>query len=258
MPNPPSSFENLQSVYRLTYNRKVREMFRDDIPDDSFSTPESQLKNAMLIQGNDSANIMLLRINLFRMYREEQQIPDVYGIPITSFDETVVYRPQVCLSFLEPLEEARTRNARQKRVRVSFRLMNETSETLTQSNITSLESGIRREFPDSYVFNTGLIKISYRDKPSGYELILNPSTVNEGKEMINQVLGIRNHVFNDDFMTVSQSPGRNYKAVPTQRILGESVRMPERRRITKVRLKRAELKIHGLAKDIILLERPFR
>jgi hypothetical protein len=36
------------------------------------------------------------------------------------------------------------------------------------------------------------------------------------------------------------------------------MKLPERRRISKVKLKRAELKIHGLAKDVILLDRHFR
>jgi hypothetical protein len=36
------------------------------------------------------------------------------------------------------------------------------------------------------------------------------------------------------------------------------MKLPERRRISKVKLKRAELKIHGLAKDLILLKLPFR
>lgn len=72
------------------------------------------------------------------------------------------------------------------------------------------------------------------------------------------MLGSRSVTPDWELLTVSKVPERNYRREERKMILGESAKMPERRRIAKVRFKRAELKIHGRAKDVILEKCSFR
>lgn len=256
MPSPSNEFENLQTVYMRTYNRLVQQSFRENIPDDDFSTPESQMKNACLVKDNDSASIMQLRVDLFFMVREEGKRlhPIHYEMPLPEWESTF-YRPQVILRF-EEVRPPGGRVVNPKTVRVSFRLTNETAETITQTEVDGLSRRIEQQFPRSYVFKTGRYKMSYRDKSHGYELILSPYSRAIGERMIGKVLAVGGHEPDWERMTVSEAPQRNYLRDEYIRVLGNRQMMPKRRRVAEVILKKAVLKVHGQLADIPLYAIP--
>ncbi|MGF1535365.1 MAG: hypothetical protein ACFB4J_02605 [Elainellaceae cyanobacterium] len=252
----PNDFENLQSVYMRVYNRMVRESFREDIPDDAFSTPEAQMRYACLIKDNDTATMMQLRSNLFLMIREEAarlQAP-IYGIPTAEYQEAVRFRPQVQLHFEEPRDEAAAANRERKRVRASFRLMNKTPETVTQTDMTALRNRIAQQFPRSYRFRTGRYKLSYRHREEGLELVIPPYTEPEGRQFISKVLLVAGATPEWDRLTVSTYPDRNFNRREYARILGRRRRLPQQRPVANVYLKKAELKLHGMLTDAQLYE----
>ncbi len=264
MPESTSSFERLQSVYQKTYNRMVRSAFRDDLGDDaSVNLPEVALRDSMLIDDQDSALEMILKIKLFEMFRREaflggkELIPldELYSVPKAEYDESVVYRPQVVLTFIENKEIAEKDNRRQKTVRCSFRLTEFTSETIKQTDIDRLASAINLKFPPTYEYRTGRYKFSYRDKTNGLELIMTAYDERHATTLTEKLCDLRNVEFDVEKLTKSSSK-RNWKKKDTVTILAKRYIKPEQRRVTYVKLKKAELKIHGIERDISLLWRP--
>lgn len=256
-------WESLQSSLMLYYNRMVRESFRTDI-DEAGDTPESFLLRSCLIKDNDTAPMVSIKMLNFFFARNGYGKMDeiIYGIPVSQYDESVVYRPQVTLFFEEtqidyeqriPSQSQRL-NTRKKRVQVSFRYMNETQTTFNQAEVNRLKNELRTTFPLTYKFKTGRAKLSYRDKPNGYELIISPYTETEGRELITKVLALRNNTPDWELSTVSKS-NRNYNTTERQTILGKSYKKPSRRQIAEVKLKKATLHLQGLPKPIILLDR---
>ena len=257
MPKPPDDFENLQTVYQRVYNKLVKESFREDIPDDDFATHESQMRYACLIKDTDSATMMLLKSNMFFVIREEAKRfhPPHYELPIYEWD-SVVSRPQILMRFQESKSDARQHHRQPKIIRVSFRLMDETSETLTQAKVDQLKHRIPIQFPRNYQFKTGRYKMSYRDKTKGYELVITPHSTAIGEKLIEKVLAIGSDTPDWEKMSVSQAPRRNYDATQRVRILNESHTLPHRRAIADLILKRVVLKVHGGLADIPLYEVP--
>lgn len=252
----PNEFENLQSVYIRTYNRVVRQGFRDGIEDDDFSTPEGQMKRACLIQDNDSALQMLLRINLFYIVRGEakQLHPPIYEMPISD-NEPVMLHPQVILKFQEDSENRHRRENRiLKNVRVSFRMMDENTSTITQTEIDRLQRNIARLFPRDYKFKTGRYKVSYLDEVKGYRLILTPYSKAIGERLIEKVLSIRDHNPEWSRLSISEQPRRNFNTQEYTTILNERRRLPKPRSIAECFLKKATLKLHGHLAEIPLYE----
>lgn len=253
----PNDFENLQSVYMRVYNKLVRESFREDIGDEDFSTPESQMKYACMIRDNDTAQMMQLRSNLFLFIREEAKTaqPAIYGIPVEEYQDSVAFRPQVQLYFEETRASRATHDRQMKRLRVSWRLVNETSQSLTEGMVQAMRVRIGAQFPRAYTFKTGRTKINYRDKEVGAEWQVLSHTEGEGKHFLKKLARAAGfNTLNVEHLSVSYYPERNFNGATPITILGKRHRLPERRRIADVYLRRAELKIHGNLTDVQLYE----
>ena len=253
---PTNDFEQLQSVVRRLHNRIVRDDFRDDIQDDDLQTPEGALRYACLVKENDSAQMMCMRFWVFYLMREygSRLHPAMYIHPVEDYQESVQFKPQLVMWFWEPQAEAKLRNKPAKRVRVSFRLVKETSETISQVDIDGLKSRVKTEFPKSYRFKTGRYKASYRDKPNGIELILAPYDEGQAKTMVEKVLNIAQVRTDWTNFSISTHPDRNYTQQEYVQILGERKKLPSKRPITNVYLKKAELHIHGLTESVPIFE----
>jgi hypothetical protein len=73
------------------------------------------------------------------------------------------------------------------------------------------------------------------------------------QEVIQKVLSIQNHTFNPDYFTISTS-SKNYAVIAgTNQIAGKEYRKPRQRPTGTVRFLRAELSLHGMYKDILLV-----
>jgi hypothetical protein len=239
-------FEHLQDVYLKVFNKQVRASFREDLQDGDISTDAGSMKEACLIKDSDNAVMMLLRVNLFYLVREEgrQLHPPMYMLPMQEYQDELANKIQVILYFEESKDEARKKKRRPITQRCSFRLMKETVETLSAADVEELRREIRTTFPRTYKFRKGRIKLSYRDKANGYEMIVTPYTESEGRELITKVLSLRDKTPNWEFLTNSES-GKNFAKRETVIYQGKSKKTPEKRPIGYVYLKRAELKLPG-------------
>ena len=251
-----NQFEMLQSLIRRIQNRIVRESFREDIADDDIATPEGFLKAKCLHHDNDTGVMTLMRLFLFYVIREEGRRlhPAMYTYPVDDYQASVKFKPQVVFWFWEPQNEAKTRKRPAKRVRASFRLVRETLETLTVADVDRLKQRVKAEFPRSYRFKTGRLKASYRDKENGLELTLAPYSRTEAKEFIGKILDVADVTPDWDLFSISEYPDRNFSEQSRITILGESKKLPDKRPIANVYLKKAELHIHGNTESMVLYD----
>lgn len=259
LPDDFSPWEHLQSVLMQVYNREVRDEFNDILDDDDdITTPRSSLRTACLLRDDDSALMTHLRMQLFYFcLRKAQDLQTpVYGIPVDSYQQSVKFRPQVTLKFMEPLDEVEI-GYRPLEGEISFRLVQPQYETLNQSEATSLANRIRSEFATgtAYRYRKGRVKLSYKNADQGANFVINAASETVGRELINKVLDIQNFTLDGDFLTISELGQAPPTIPPTRFVYGETRRMPRRRPVGNVAFYRAELNIWGVAKAILLYDR---
>jgi hypothetical protein len=263
----PSNFspaEHLQDLCRRTINQEVREWFKDlgtDQWDPDISVPRGSLRVACTHQENDTLPITVLRSILFYMVCKKAadlQQP-IYGIPIGTYQELRKFKPQVMLYFLEDAADVDAEFA-PVTAEVSFRLMNETEESLSMADLTTLGNKIKTAFAtgSGFVWRKGKVQASYSDPPRGYHLRLLCRDEAEAKRVIEQVLDIQSHTPDWQFLNVSKNeqPTDAYPTLPDRKtILGKSRRMPRKRPIANVRFQYAVLNVWGIPNPICLVDR---
>jgi hypothetical protein len=257
------NWHNLRELLRKTYNREVNEWFRD-VPDDfpDNSTSRKNAKRACLVLPRETQNMALLKTLTFRYVVQRTHLrPHVYGTPIGSFDKVRRYRPQIVLEFREdeldiepgysPLDG-----------RISFRLMNEDSETITNTELTTIARRIKTEFGGSteYIWRKGKDLASYVDKNKGYQFQLLVRSKEDAKELITKVINCNADTPNFKYLSYkeSDSPTEAYPTLPGNlNVLGEVVKQPRVRPISSVRFRTAYCNIWGKNDPVILYDRSF-
>lgn len=258
------SWQNLKDFLRKTYNREVNEWFRDEpdpLPDNS--TSRKQAKRACLITSKDSQNMTLLKTLTFRyVVQRVHLVPDVYGTPIGNFDPVRKYKPQVFFEFLEDeldIEGGYSRVAG----RFSYRLMDESSETISRTELTAIANRIKTEFGagNGYIWRKGKDLASYIHKNRGYNFQLLVRSKTDAKAIITKVLSTNNEVPNWKYLSYKEAdnPSETYPTVPvTKTILNKTYREPRIRPIADVRFQYAYCTIWGKSKPVILFDRSLR
>ena len=184
-------------------------------------------------------------------------IPEVYGLPVASFQEAYAFYPQVKLHFQQrypPTGSAPLTG------QISFRLMDLTSEQVTQTKVNQLARDIQIEFGGStpYKWQKGRVLIAYTDRKKGYALQILCRSRSEGEEVIRKVLSINGDtaVWTNAKISEAITPNDKYPLTPErQTILGKSYREPERRRTEYVEIQYAELHLWPKPQPIILYDR---
>lgn len=261
---PPEfqSVEHLQSVIRRWTNREIVDWFNDlggEDWDADISTSRGSLRVACTHQDADSLLTTSLRLALFDRVRSQKfQIPMV-GIPTGHVEETRKYRPQVMMYFQEDAGDVEESFA-PVTGEISFRLMEFTSETITQAAAQIVANKIKTEFSNGggYLWRKGKHMITYFDKAKGYQLQLLVRNEAEGRQLIAKVLDIRNDVPNWSNCQYKENlePAAAYPTNPgSDRIYGEVRRLPRRRPIASVRFQFAMLHIWGLTHPKTLVDR---
>jgi hypothetical protein len=257
LPAEFSPWEHLQNLLQNYHNKAVRDYFADVPDDDDISIPRGALKVACLLQENDTADMTILRLFLYFFHARQAadlQAP-IYGIPVVDFDRETTYRPHVTLFFSEDPDQY-TPDRQPIRSKISFRLKNETSATMTEAKARVLAQKIRTEFAQSngYRWRRGRVIVTYRDKARGYELQLYAYNEAEAREVINKVLDLQNHTLDNEFLRIHESRA-DFPANPgNQLIYGKQRQKPRRRPITYVRFTRATLNLWGMTKGEILVD----
>ncbi len=259
-----SPFERRQNTLIQLHNREVREVFADvyDVPADGIpydpskitplDSPRRVLRSDVLMEDTDAFSEMWIKRELLSFMKDVEApvfVPNYDDIPITVTD-----KPHVHLHFIEKKSTAILAKRKRAEALISFRIVDKTVTTITQSDINELKREINLAFPSSYRLKKGRFKYSYRDKANGFELILALLSESEAREVITKVLGIRDKTPDfDEFLKTSTSE-KNYSLRKNITILNQIEKLPLERPIADCYLKKAVITF-GKLKKITLLER---
>lgn len=250
-------WENLQDIVRLEHNKAVKAYFKNQ-PDDDVSNPKPRLKHSCLMKDDDTSTMTLMRMWLFEItcgHAQSLQRP-VYGVPWYEIQSERTFKPQVKLYFLEPynFDIHSDKKIPQAEGEITFRLMDESSETISRTKAEALARQIKNVFATPpFTWNKGHFKCTYSDKTRGYELKLFVTNKIEGERMIRAVLDIQNHPFDRDYLQFIDND-RSYPTNPgTHRVYGRTTQKFVRRRATGVRFSFAQLLVWGKQNPINLV-----
>lgn len=259
-----SPFERRQNLFRQLHNREVREAFADvyDVPSDGTpydpnkvtpdSSPRKLLRNDLLIEDNDCFSEMWIKRELLE-FMTDKDVP----VFLPSYDEvavSVTNKPQVHLYFLERKSEAIIAKRRRVDALVSFRLVEKTITTITKTDISELTREINLAFPQTFKFEKGRNKYSYRDKDNGFQFILTMLNETEAREVITKTMGIIDKTPNFEERLRTSTSEKNYNTTETISILNSIEKLPKQRPVATCYLKSAYLTF-GKFKQIDLVTR---
>lgn len=254
--------ENIQSLIRRYVNRQVREDFQDIGGDDwepEVGTTRGAMRHALTHQDSDS--LLLTQTRLFLYYftygkAQALQAP-IYGIPANDFQESFRFKPQVRLFFYEDRSLVED-GYEPVKADVSFRVMNETENTITPAKAKVLANKIKGLFAtgQGFTWKKGHETWAYYDDFKGYRLRLLAWNETEAKKVIEQVLDIQGHAPEWEKYLSSTLKKRHFSTIPgTEIIYGKQRRKPRDRPVAYVRFRYAELKVWGMANAITLVDK---
>jgi hypothetical protein len=263
MPEPDnfSPTEQFQDACKKIWNKLIREYFRD-IPasNDSLdlSVPRQALVKACLHKEDDQLLLTIGRTLLFLHGTTwlRNQYPVVAGTLLDEIDGGVSYRPKITLFFVEDSTDAEDGYAPVE-MECSFRLPNETSTTISKSQLTILANKIKTKFGagNGYVFRKGRKMINYRDRIKGYDFRLRSRELSDAKELIRDILALNGDTMDNTLLKYSQTDdeAEAYPYNPgSQTILGKRKSKPRRRPMTSVRFRYAYCTVAGVGRPVYL------
>ena len=255
LPEAYSPWEHLQSVVMRVYRKEVIEEFKDIGNDDwdaDITTPRGSLRQACTPDDNDTATMILIRMTLFYMVlrrAQDMQAP-LIGMPYWDAVSSRKHKPQVMLYFSQDRSELKSGQDRPVTGRISFRLMDESSTTITGAKLKAIATRIKTTFgkaTDSKWYR-GRNMAVYTDPENGVSLQILTDTKAHAVDVIKSVLFCAGVLFDRDKFsyTTTDNPGGKYPANPgNQSILGVSYKKPVVRRVCVVRFRYATALIHG-------------
>lgn len=253
------NWSNLRSFLRKTYNKEVNEWFADvpeDAPDNG--TSRKQAKRACLILPKEGQNLALLKMQNFRYNVQQVHLrPDVFGIDFFNYQEQVSFKPQVHLYFKQD-SAAVPAGKRAVTAQLSFRLVNESSSTMTEAKSKQLALKIKNEFAlgNGFVWKKGKYKITYKDLDIGLKSSVFSLNETEGIEVVRKLVNVCDGVYNENYLQVIE-PKRDSETNPleTELVFGRRQKVRRWRPVANVRFQYAVLTIHKLSYRIILVDR---
>lgn len=258
----PTNFnptEHLQDTIRIWYNREVAKHFSDLSSGDDLTIPRNSLRVACRHEERDSFFMTLARMFLFEITARHGASfhPDIFGIPIDSFESEVVYKPQIKLFFSEPWDDVEEDYGPGKG-EITFRLTNESTDSMTMAKASTLATRIHNVFATPpYVWKKGVEKLVYKDPERGYNLSILCRDEAAGKALIENILDIQSHSPDWSFLNIvtPQNATARFPYNPGSKvIMGRSVRKRRLRPRIDVRFRYATLSVHGLPSPINLVD----
>lgn len=253
------NWANLKSFLRKTYNREVNEWFRDEpeaVPDNS--TPRKNAKRACLILPKETQNTALIKTLTFRYVVQQVHLrPEVFGTPVEPYQESVTFRPHVHLYFRQDAS-AVSNGRRAMEGEISFRLINETSETMTEAKAKALALDIKRELAtgNGYIWKKGKYRIICKDPANGLNQSVLALNETEGIELIKKLYDIIEKPYNEEKVRVSEPKKDSVTNPISNNLVYGKLRKEKRwRPIGNVRFQYAVLTVHGMQNRIVLVDR---
>jgi hypothetical protein len=264
MTNPPNDVELLQQFCFQYVNKSVRHHFRDldDIDEAELTTTNSRhvAKLISLHKDNDPITLTVARLLCFYFSMGD------FDNNSAGLEDTEKYipvklrqhQPKIKLFFLEDINDVEPGYSRLDGT-ISFRLMSETSETLSKTDLERYGNKIKSLFGGSgFIWKKGKTMYTYADWEKGYQLQLLCRNIGDAKTLVEKTLDIQNHVpdWKNLYIGESAEPAEKYPTIPSHKtILGKQVKDSRSRPICEVRFKEAMIKIPGLKNLICLYDR---
>lgn len=257
LPEEFSAWDHLREQLIAAHNMNVNRTFLG-VPDNDISTSMGGMKVACLLEEDDTVDMFLLRMYLYYFVFQGNLPQPIYGIPVSDYDSEITYRPQIKLIFKEDWNaHLLTSELYPATAEISYRLMHETGATMTPAKAKTIALKIKELFSleGGFTFEKGPQIVYYKDSHNGCEFRLLVVNEAEGVRVIERVLEVAGHSFDEHKVSVSQSR-QSFPANPgLQEVYGREQRKPRRRPTTRVRFKRAELVIWGLRRPLVLVDR---
>lgn len=260
LPDPFSDVEHWQRVVRREYNDEIREHFKDKFGDSGnwdaeIETTRGQMLQALLHQDSDPVQLTLGRMQLYQFVftQRQQNTPfiEMYDRPYDDF----TYKPEIELFFYQSSRSI-PKGQTPAQGRISYRIMTETSESLTEANVKVRAERIKNLFaqPSLFIWNKGKLKYTYLDLKNGYDFRLLVTTEAEAKRIIEQVLDIETKTPDWDLLVKHESLKTVTNTVQTKRIYGKNRKVPRWRPTEDVKFRYASIKIHGIPRPIYIVD----
>ncbi len=257
LPKDFNEIENLTDIVRLEHNKKVKLWFKKQ-DDDDVSTPKARLKHSCLIKDDDSIPTAIMRLWLFEFTVGHTQSlqPVLMLAPDRDKVVSMRYKPQIQL-FFEENSSASTYDPEYKPVtgEISFRLMDETSETITRAKAEKLALTIKNIFGKPlFIWEKGWFYSTYYDLEKGYRLKVLAKSKIEGQRVIKEILQIQSHTFDKNFYKFNDHEKSFPSVPPTKKIYGKNRKLDRIRPRADVKFKNAKLLLDGLKNPINLVD----
>jgi hypothetical protein len=258
LPDNFSEWKHLQSTLLIYHNKMVRDEFSDITADDDIAIPRGSLKIACLLKDSDTVSMTILRLYLlfFHARKAQDLQAPIYGVPVGDVNERMAHKPQVQLLFQQD-DDSVPQKKHSSRAEIHFRLVNETSQTLTESDLDTLARRIKAEFgtDNGYRWRKGHLLVTYKSPSEGLSLQLYAYNESEAREVIEKVCNAAQKTFDNNYIVVHESK-QNFPTNPgTQVILGKDRDNYLKRPVVYVRFRRATLAVSGLPNPITLVSR---
>ncbi|MEJ1931999.1 hypothetical protein WDZ92_17305 [Nostoc sp. NIES-2111] len=261
LPKDYTPSKHLKDMIRRDHNKVVSRYFRDLGNDwqPNLRTPRDQLRTACMIRDDDTMEMVQTRLYYFYevLGYGKKRLGIFYGMPALDFQESFEGRPQVFLFFSQDRASV-PEDLSPITAEISFRLMDETSESITPAKALTLANKIKSEMTDGgkeIYFNKGKNIVNYNDRKNGLALQIYSTNEAEGEKIIKKILAIRNISFDQTKQTVS-TPKRNSENIPkgTHTVYGKPRKKRRWRPTARVRFRYAYLYVHGLNETVPLVD----
>lgn len=177
------------------------------------------------------------------------------------------FKPHVVIWFQETKLDYIARKKTDKEAsrgkgRISFRLMDKTTENLSMDYVLQLANKIKAKFGTPPLeWNKGKLLYTYTDYDKGYQLQLLVTSEAEALRIIESVLDIQSHSFDREKAQQSRNlaPEKAYDSTPKKKtILGKQEKQPVKRQNCKVKFLYAQLFIEDKQHPVTLYDKSKR
>jgi hypothetical protein len=202
---------------------------------------------------------MICRLILYHIIIKGFGIPQIYAVPFTDINDSVKYSPKIFLNFCQNYREVDADDSAVEG-QMSFRLMGETAETLSQANVNTYAQKIKTLFGNSggFQWRKGKNMLTYSEPERGYFFQLLVRDIAEGKRIVEQVMDIQSHTPDWKFANYKENlePTQAYPTNPPNKTLvGKSRKQHKKRPLVTVRFRNAQLHVQGLPNPIVLYDK---
>ncbi|MDJ0795805.1 MAG: hypothetical protein QNJ51_03035 [Calothrix sp. MO_167.B12] len=254
--------EAFQSFCRKFINKKIKEHFSDIglAENELYNSASGRLaaRNICLHKDNDPIGLTVARMIAFYLIMNEKDEVN-YEPEIKGSSRLRAYKPIITLFFIQKATDV---EPGYKRVegKISFRLMNESTESLTNTKLIQYARKIKNIFTkgEGYRWRKGRTMFTYADWEKGYQLQLLCRDESTAKDLIAKILDIQSDSPDWKHLYTNQNnrPDEAYPKIPKKvKILGKQVRQGRHRPVSDVYFREASIKIEGLQNKIVLYNR---